>query len=127
MKVIVNDKSLRHGKGKGLKKVAINENIDYDDDDDFMGDVGGKYTFIMMVGDGSVYGFEGEKINFLPIGDLREPIGFQWTPALNREVDFNWLPIDGEYDDGEEDWVPFEDMIDNYDNEVEYGDGEYDD
>ena len=98
MKVIVNDKSLRHGKGKGLKKVAINENIDYDEEDDFMGDVGGKYDFIMMVGDGSVYGFEGEKIYFSPVGDLRKPIGFQWTPALNREVDFNWLPLDDEYE-----------------------------
>lgn len=117
MKVIVNDND------KCLKKFAMNENADIEVEDDFMGDVGGKYTFIMMVGDGSVYGFEGEKINFSPIGDLGKPIGFQWTPALNREVDFNWLPIEDEYEygDGEEDWVPFEDM-DIYDDEVGYDD-----
>ena len=35
-----------------------------------------------------------------------------------------WLPIDGEYDDGEENWVPFEDM-DIYDDEVGYDDEEF--
>jgi hypothetical protein len=45
---------------------------------------------------------------------------------LNREVDFNWLPLDDEYDDGEEHWVPFEDMIDDYDDEVEYNDDGFD-
>ena len=48
---------------------------------------------VMMVGDGEVYGFTGERINFQPLGDQHNPIGFQWTPALNREVDFNWLSI----------------------------------
>ena len=36
-----------------------------------------------------------------------------------------WLPI-GYRDDDEEDWVPFEDMYDDYDDEDEYDDGEYD-
>lgn len=35
-----------------------------------------------------------------------------------------WLPI-GYRDD--EDWVPFDDMLGNYDDEDEYDDGEYDD
>ena len=59
MKVIVKDRD--------LKKLAVNENAD--DEDDFMGRVGGRYDFIMMVGDGEVYGFEGERIHFHPIGD----------------------------------------------------------
>ena len=115
MKTIVNDKDLRHG--KGLKKFAINENVD--NGDDFMGKVGGKYHFIMMVGDGEVYGFEGEKIDFTPLGDHHNPIGFQWTPAKNREVDFNWLPLDDD-----QDWVPFEDMVGNDDEE--YNDDGFD-
>ena len=45
---------------------------------------------------------------------------------MNRDVDFNWLPLDDEYDDGEEHWVPFEDMIDDYDDEVEYNDDGFD-
>ena len=127
MKVIVNDKSLRHGKGKGLKKrSAMKESVDYDEEDEPIGRVGGNYDFVMMVGNGNVYGFVGEKIDFTPIGDQRDPIGFQWEPALNREVDFNWLPLDDEYDDGEEHWVPFEDMIDDYDDEVEYNDDGFD-
>ena len=89
----------------------MNESADYDEDD-FMGRVGGKYDFIMMVGDGEVYGFEGERIHFQPIDDLREPIGFQWKPALNRDVDFNWLPLGDGYD---------------FDDEFEYDDGECDD
>ncbi len=87
MKVIVKDRD--------LKKLAVNESAD--DEDDFMGRVGGRYDFIMMVGDGEVYGFEGERIHFQPIGDLKVPIGFQWQPALNEDVDFNWLPLDDEY------------------------------
>ncbi len=75
----------------------MNEDADHDEDE-FMGWVGGKYHFIMMVGDGTVYGFKGEKIHFLPIGDQRNPIGFQWTPAMNRDVEFDWLPLDGEGD-----------------------------
>ena len=46
---------------------------------------------------------------------------------MNREVDFKWLPLDGECDDGEEDWVPFEDMLGNYDDDGGRDDGEYDD
>ena len=92
MKVIVNDKD------KCLRKFVIGESADHDE---FMGRVGGKYDFVMMVGDGEVYGFEGERINFLPIGDLRKPIGFKWSPSLNREVDFDWLPLDDEYEFGE--------------------------
>ena len=113
MKTIVNGKRLRQGK----RKFAINENVD--NGDDFMGKVGGKYHFIMMVGDGEVYGFEGERIYFQPLGDQHNPIGFQWTPAKNREVDFNWLPLDD--DQG---WVPFEDMVGNDDEE--YNDDGFD-
>ncbi len=124
MKVIVNDKSLRHGKGKGLKKrSSMNEGVDYDEEDEPIGRVGGKYDFIMMVGDGTVYGFEGREIYFTPIGDIRDPIGFQWEPVKGKEVDFNWLPLDDE----DEHWVPFEDMLGEYDDEDEYDDGEYDD
>ena len=111
MKTIVNDKGLPRGKGKHRKKFAINENTDYDEGDDFMGRVGGKYDFVMMVGDGEVYGFTGERINFQPLGDQHNPIGFQWLPALNRDIDFNWLPLDDEYE---------------YDDEVEYDDDGYD-
>ena len=96
MKVIVNDN------GKSLGRSVMDENSDYYEEVVPMGRVGGKYDFIMMVGDGEVYGFEGERIHFHPIGDQEEPIGFQWQPALNRDVDFNWLPLDDEveYDDG---------------------------
>ena len=104
-----------------------------DEEDEPIGRVDGKYDFIMMVGDGSVYGFEGERIDFLPIEDESKPIGFQWKPAKNRDVDFDWLPIDDEYDydddgydDEEEDWVPFEDMDDIYDDEVKYDDDDED-
>ena len=39
-----------------------------------------------------------------------------------------WLPIGYRDDDEDEgDWVPFEDMLGNYDDEGEYDDGEYDD
>ena len=68
MKVIVNDKGSPKGK-KDRKKFAMNENVDCDDGDEPIGRVDGKYDFIMMVGDGTVYGFEGEKIDFTPIGD----------------------------------------------------------
>lgn len=71
MKVIVNDKD------KCLKKFAVNEGEDYDEEE-FIGRVGGKYDFIMMVGNGTVYGFEGREITFKPIGDQLNPIGFQW-------------------------------------------------
>ena len=79
----------------------MNENANHDEDD-FMGRVGGRYDFIMMVGDGRVYGFEGREIIFTPIEDLGEPIGFQWQPVKGKDVDFNWLPLDDEvdYDDG---------------------------
>ena len=115
MKVIVNDKD------KCLKKFAMNESAENDIEVVSMGQVGGKYDFIMMVGDGTVYGFEGREIYFSPVGDRKNPIGFQWEPVKGKDVDFMWLPIDGEYDDGEEDWVPFEDM-DIYDDEVGYDD-----
>ena len=104
----------------------MNENACHDETRP-MGRVGGKYDFIMMVGDGTVYGFEGREIYFTPIGDIRDPIGFQWEPVKGKEVDFNWLPLDDEYDDEDEHWVPFEDMLGNYDDEGEYDDGEYDD
>ena len=117
MKVIVNDKGLP--KGKGLKKrSAMNENANCDDEDKSIGRVDGKYDFIMMVGDGSVYGFEGEKIDFTPIGDQRKPIGFQWEPSLNSEVDYKWLPLDDE-----EDWVPYDDYDDD---EERYNDDGFD-
>ena len=47
MKTIVNDKGLPRGKGKHRKKFAINENTDYDEGDDFMGRVGGKYDLAL--------------------------------------------------------------------------------
>ena len=120
MKVIVKDKGLP--KGKGLKKSsAMNENANCDNEDKSIGRVDGKYDFIMMVGDGTVYGFEGEKIDFTPIGDQRDPIGFQWEPSLNSEVDYKWLPLDDE-----EDWVPFEDMDDIHDDEERYNDDGFD-
>ena len=116
MKVIVNDND------KCLKKFAMNESAENDLEVVSMGQVGGKYDFIMMVGDGTVYGFEGREIYFSPVGeDRKDPSGFQWLPVKGKDVDFMWLPIDGEYDDGEEDWVPFEDM-DIYDDEVGYDD-----
>ena len=93
MKVIVNDND------KCLKKFAMNESAENDIEVVSMGRVGGKYDFIMMVGDGTVYGFEGREIYFSPVGDLRDPIGFQWEPVKGKDVDFMWLPIDGEYDD----------------------------
>lgn len=104
----------------------MNENACHDETRP-MGRVGGKYDFIMMVGDGTVYGFEGREIYFTPIGDHHDPIGFQWEPVKGKEVDFNWLPLDDEYDDEDEHWVPFEDMLGEYDDEGEYDDGEYDD
>ena len=93
MKVIVDDKDLP--RGMDLKKFAMNE--DADNGGEFMGRVGGKYDFIMMVGDGTVYGFEGREIIFTPVGDLGEPIGFQWQPVKGKDVDFSWLPLDDEY------------------------------
>ncbi len=93
MKVIVDDKELPCG--KKLKKLAMNE--DANRDEEFMGRVGGKYDFIMMVGDGTVYGFEGREIVFTPVGDLGGQIGFQWQPVKGKDVDFSWLPLDGEY------------------------------
>ena len=93
MKVIVNDKD------KCLKKFAMNESAENDIEVVSMGQVGGKYDFIMMVGDGTVYGFEGREIYFSPVGDRKNPIGFQWEPVKGKDVDFMWLPIDGEYDD----------------------------
>ena len=111
MKVIVNDKDLPQG--KGVRKFATNESDDNDNDvEELLRRVGGKYDFIMMVADGEVYGFVGERIHFQPIGDLVEPFGFQWQRALNSDVDFNWLPLDDEYgsdeggyDDGEYEYV----------------------
>ena len=122
MKVIVDDKDLPCG--KDLKKIAMNEDANYDEVEP-VGRVDGEYDFIMMVGNGKVYGFAGREIYFKPIGDLRKPSGFQWKPVKGKDVDLNWLPLDGEcgYDD-EEDWVPFEDMIGIQDDEVGYGDGE---
>ena len=53
----------------------------------------------------------------------------------DKDIDVKWRPLDDEceygdeveYDDGEEDWIPFEDFIGKCYEEVEYGDGEYDD
>ena len=74
----------------------MTENANHDEE--FMGRVGGRYDFVMMVGDGTVYGFEGREIIFTPIEDLGEPIGFQWQPIKGKDVDFNWLPLDDEVD-----------------------------
>ena len=94
MKVIVNDNR------KGLEKIVMGENAENDIEVVSMGQVGGRYDFIMMVGDGTVYGFEGREIYFSPVGeDRKDPIGFQWEPVKGKDVDFMWLPIDGEYDD----------------------------
>ena len=118
MKVIVKDRV--------QKRLVTNGNVNHDGE--FMGRVGGKYDFIMMVGDGTVYGFVGREIIFSPVGNIGKPIGFQWEPVKGKDVDFNWLPLDGEYDyDGyeydadEDEWIPFEDMIDIH------GDGQEDD
>ena len=100
-----------------------NENVNHDEE--FVGRVGGKYDFIMMVGDGTVYGFVGREIIFSPVGNIGKPIGFQWEPVKGKDIDINWVPLDGEHEyDDEEDWVPFEDMIGIQDDEVGYGDGE---
>lgn len=108
----------------------MNEDANYDEEP--VGRVGGEYDFIMMVGNGKVYGFEGREIHFAPIGDLRKPSGFQWEPVKGMDVDLNWLPLDGEHElddevgyDDEENWVPFEDMIGIHDDEVGYGNGEH--
>ena len=54
MKVIVDDKDLPCG--KDLKKIAMNEDANYDEVEP-VGRVDGEYDFIMMVGNGKVYGF----------------------------------------------------------------------
>ena len=61
MKTIVKDNK--------KKRSSMNESLDYDEEDEPMGRVGGNYDFVMMVGNGDVYGFVGEKIYFTPIGD----------------------------------------------------------
>ena len=117
MKVIVNDKDFQRSVAK--RRFVENENANNDVEEVAMGRVGGKYDFIMMVGDGTVYGFQGEEIYFAPIGDLREPLGFQWKVVKDKDIDVKWRPLDDEceygdeveYDDGEEDWIPFEDFI----------------
>ena len=81
-----------------------NENVNHGEDE-FLGRVGGKYDFIMMVGDGTVYGFVGREIIFSPVGNIGKPIGFQWEPVKGKDVDFNWLPLDGEYDEFYDDYV----------------------
>ena len=118
MKVIVNDKD--------FKRSAINESTYYGDGL-AMTRIGGKYDFVMMMGDGTTYGAKLEEIFWRPIGNIGKPIEFQWEPVKSKGVDSNWQPIEDEYeyDDGEEDWVPFEDM-DIYDDEVEYNDDGFD-
>ena len=39
---------------------------------------------------------------------------------MNREVDFNWLPLDGDCEYDDEYWAQFEDIVDDYDDEVEH-------
>ena len=72
---------------------------------------------------------------WIPIKDDLDPQGHRWISidewmplgSLYKFKKSKWLPIAyQDDDDGEEDWVPFEDM-DIYDDEVDYGDGEYDD
>ena len=94
MKVIVNDNQ------KCLGRSVMDENSDYYEEVVPMGRVGGKYDFIMMVGDGTVYGFRGREIVLTPVGDGEKTIGYQWKPVKGKDVDFRWLPLDGEYDDG---------------------------
>ena len=95
MKVIVNDNK------KCLGRSVMDENSDYYEEVLSMGRVGGKYDFIMMVGDGTVYGFRGREIVLTPVGDGEKTIGYQWKHVKGKDVDFRWLPLDGEYDDGE--------------------------
>ena len=70
---------------------------------------------------------------WIPVKDELDPQGHRWVSinewmplgSLYKFKKSKWLPI-AYQDDDEEDWVPFEDM-DIYDDEVDYGDGEYDD
>ena len=75
MKTIVDDN------GRCLNKFAMNESAGIEVEDDFMGDVGGKYDIVMMLGDGTVYGMVGEAIHWMPIGDMGKPSGFYWKRA----------------------------------------------
>lgn len=90
MKVIVNDKD--------FKRSAINESTYYGDGL-AMTRIGGKYDFVMMMGDGTTYGAKLEEIFWRPIGNIGKPIGFQWEPVKGKGVDSNWQPIEDEYDD----------------------------
>ena len=44
--------------------------------------------------------------------------------SLYRFTNYKWMPIGDEEED--DDWVPFEDMDYDYDDEDEYDDGDYD-
>ena len=72
---------------------------------------------------------------WIPVKDEFDPQGHSWISidewmplgSLYKFKKSKWLPIAYQDDDEDEgDWVPFEDM-DIYDDEVDYGDGEYDD
>ena len=117
MKVIVKDRD--------WKRLVMNENIDHDEVDElneFLDDSEYVPMAIPIL----------KKQVWIPIKDNLDPQGHRWIPidewmplgSLFRFKNCKWLPIG--YQDDEEDWIPFEDM-DIYDDEVDYGDGEYDD
>ena len=113
MKVIVKDRD--------WKRLVMSENIDHDDVDElneFLDDSEYVPMAIPIL----------KKQVWIPIKDNLDPQGHRWIPidewmplgSLYKFKKSKWLPIG--YQD-EEDWVPFDD----YDDEVEYDDGEYDD
>ena len=71
---------------------------------------------------------------WIPVKDEFDPQGHRWISidewmplgSLCKFKKSKWLPIGYQDDEeDEEDWAPFEDIID--DDEVEYDDGEYED
>ena len=70
---------------------------------------------------------------WIPVKEELDPQGHRWISidewmplgSLYKFKKSKWLPI-GYRDDDEEDWVPFEDMLGEYDDEDEYDDGECD-
>ena len=113
MKVIVKDRD--------WKRLVMNENIDHDDVDElneFLEDSEYVPMTIPIL----------KQRVWIPVKDELDPQGHRWISidewmplgSLYKFKKSKWLPI-GYQDDGEEDWVSFEDM-DIYDDEVGYDD-----